>query len=72
VWIRGWFEAIRPYRCLEILRRDFARGVDVALVGIDLGLGQIKTDGLELLAKLNGQWQAYVPQTDNSQGGGLN
>ncbi len=49
---------------LEVIAAHFTGWVDVAGVGVHLLLVQVETDGLLLLAELDGEWKAYVAEAD--------
>ncbi len=53
---------------LELGAADFASGVDMLQIGVDLGLRQIEADGGMAFAKGHGQGQADIAQTDDSDG----
>ena len=45
---------------------QFPRRIDSTQAGIHLGLGDIKTNRLDMLAELHHQWQTDIAQTDHS------
>jgi len=54
----------------QVFARNFAGGVGELPIGVDLGLGKVEADGLELPAEFNSQRQPDVAEADDGEGGG--
>ena len=54
-------------RGFQVFSADFAGGVAVVPVVVDLGFGQVVADGVEFLAEFHGERQADVAEADDGE-----